>query len=143
MILGMALCSMKTESWASTRTRPERTLSFCVPSVKPWSWTVELVLPESKRKRSSSFLKKSWNPSCTQSIIKSLKFASNSSLSSRSWQKSCDTERIKDRWNELVWWYDNEQLHLVMQCLFKLQAIEYKNKCTMDYNIKENVKLKK
>lgn len=91
VILGMAFCSTKTESWTSTRTSPGSTLSPGIPSWKLRSWPAGYFLPESKRKWSLSFLKKSWNPSCTQSTTKSLNLESSSKFSSRSWPKSCHT----------------------------------------------------
>lgn len=89
LILVMAFCSIKTESWASKRTSPGSILSPCILSRKLRSWLAEYFFPESKRKWSLSFLKKSWNPSCTQSTIKSLNLESSSKFSSRSWRKSC------------------------------------------------------
>lgn len=92
VILGIALCSMKTESWASTRTRPARNFSPCVPSVRPWCSLIEWLFPESNKNWSMSLLKKSWNPSWTQSMMKSLSFTSSPRLSSRSWRNSYDKQ---------------------------------------------------
>ena len=107
VILEMAVCSIKTDSWASTRTRPGTTFSTCIPPVEFSSWMVDLFFPESKRNWSWSALKKSWNPSWTQSTIKSLSW-SPPRFSSRSWRKSCN-ERVKRskkaRWGcvQLTW----------------------------------------
>lgn len=89
VILVMAFCSMKTESWASTRTSSGSTLSPCIPSPKVRSWLAEYFFPESTRNWSFSFLKKSWNPSRTQSMIKSVNLDSTSKFSSISRQESC------------------------------------------------------
>lgn len=92
VILVMAFCSMKTESWASKRTSSGSTLSPCIPSPKVRSSLAEYFFPKSMKKWSFSFLKKSWNPSCTHSMIKSVKLDSTSKFSSRSRRESCYTK---------------------------------------------------
>lgn len=88
VILGIALCSIKTESWPSTSTSPVFTLSTCMESLLLASWLVVLLFPESNRNCLSSFWKKFWNPSCAQSIIRSLNFANNSRSPLRSCRNS-------------------------------------------------------
>jgi len=93
VILEMAVCSIKIDSWASTRTRPGTTFSTCIPFVEFSSWMADLFFPESKKNWSCSALKKSWNPSWTQSTIKPLSW-SPPKFSLRSWRKSWN-ERVK------------------------------------------------
>ena len=86
--LGIVVCSMKTESCASISTNTVGILSICIESVVLDSWEKLLLLPESRWKCPSSFWKKSWKPSCTQSIIKSLSCTSNSVSPSIRWWNS-------------------------------------------------------